>query len=425
MLKSPASWGKICPSQKRLHRPPQLHYKVNLLKMRNFNRSSKLNSLSLALAVLFLCQCLCLPSFASEGSKQAVQVSETALKVAKKQDRDCAPESAESVAKESEEEDSEDVGNEEFSRAEEEEGEDSNVSSDTTVFKKDDGKPVVALALGGGGGRGSAHVGVLKVLIKEKIPFDMVVGTSIGSIVGGFYAAGVPIEKIEEMFTDCSLMKSFMTVSLKTRMVAAPIMITPRLLGRHPYDGLYYGNKFRKYLLRQLPADKRKIENLPKKYAAIAVDLMSGEVTPLTKGNIGYAMQASSAVPGLRKPVEIDNRLYVDGGISENVPVAQAKKLGADVVIAVNIDEYLKELPLEHFRHVGSVSKRIVTLQLRNLDKPMADQACVTIHPDVTGIGLLSTDKDDATNGIAAGEKAAQEKLPEIKKCLRDAGVDI
>lgn len=286
-------------------------------------------------------------------------------------------------------------------------------------------KPVVALVLGGGGGRGSGHVGVLKELIKANIQIDMVVGTSIGSIVGGFYAAGVPIEKIEEMFLDSSLMKAFMTVSLKVRVAAAPIMIMPRVLGRHPYDGLYYGNKFRKYLIKQLPEDKKLIENLDKKYAAIAVDLVNGEVKPITKGKLGYAMQASSAVPGLRKPVEIDGHLYVDGGISENVPVSQAKKLGADIIIAVNIDEYFKEVPLEHFRHVGTVSKRIVTLQLRNLDKPMVDKACITIHPDVTGIGLLSTSKKDAVKGIAEGEKAAREKIDEIKQCLRKAGIDI
>ena len=398
--------------------------------MRILYNSPCVKTLPLALVLIFFFQCLCLSSFASEDKSRLDNASGSSLKVAEKTEGKKVLDSAESndlndTGEKPSDENSEDIGNEEFSRAEKEENEEAEGKTESTVYKKKDGAPVVALALGGGGGRGSAHVGVLKVLIKEKIPIDMVVGTSIGSIVGGFYAAGLPIEKIETMFTDSSLMKSFMTVSLKTRVVAAPIMITPRLLGRHPYDGLYYGNKFRKYLLRQLPEDKRKIEKLPIKFAAVAVDLKSGDIKTLTRGNIGYAMQASSAVPGLRKPVEIDGHLYVDGGISENVPVAQAKKLGADIVIAVNIDEYFKELPIEHFRQVGSVSKRIVTLQLRNLDKPMADQACVTIHPDVTGIGLLSTSKDDAINGIAAGEKAAQEKLPEIKKCLRDQGVDI
>lgn len=395
--------------------------------------------ISILLALLFFFQFSCIATFAQEEDQSTSQVETTSSKASETSEDeeadapvDAKTETRAEADSNEEADDESDLGDESFSKATDKESAESseddeggNPDTDSTVYDRPDGKPVVALVLGGGGGRGSGHVGVLKVLEKEKIHFDMVVGTSIGSIVGGFYAAGMPVKEIEEMFLDSSLMKAFMTVSLKVRVAAAPIMITPRLIGRHPYDGLYYGNKFRKYLLKRMPQGKKKIENLPIKYAAVAVDLVSGEVVSLTRGNIGYAMQASSAVPGLRKPVEIDGHLYVDGGISENVPVAQAKKLGADVIIAVNIDEHFKKVPMDDFRHVGAVSKRIVTLQLRNLDRPMAEQACVTIHPDVTGIGLLSTDGNDAVRGIKAGEEAAKEQLPAIKKCLRDAGIEI
>ncbi|MBZ0189755.1 MAG: patatin-like phospholipase family protein [Candidatus Obscuribacterales bacterium] len=303
-------------------------------------------------------------------------------------------------------------------------GEDEAPDTSATVSGASTPKYKVALVLGGGGARGAAHVGVLKVLEKEKIPFDLIVGTSMGSVVGGFYSAGIPLKDIEEMFLDRSLMKAFMTVSLKVRMLASPIMILPRVVS-HPYDGLYYGNKFRKYLSRQLPDDEKNIQDLKIPFAAVAVDLLSGNVACLTKGNLSYAMQASSAVPGLRKPVQIGEKLYVDGGITENVPVEQAKRMGADVIIAVNIDEKLEKLPIDHFRQMGSVSKRLITLQLRNLDKPAADQACVLIHPDLTGIGLLSTDGDDAARALAAGEKEATDMMPEIKRLLRKCGVDI
>ncbi|MGD9683092.1 MAG: patatin-like phospholipase family protein [Candidatus Obscuribacterales bacterium] len=294
--------------------------------------------------------------------------------------------------------------------------------STTTGLKEP--KYKIALALGGGGGRGSGHIGVLKVLEEEKIPIDLIVGTSIGSIIGGMYCAGVPLKDIEQMFLDRSLMKAFMTVPLSVRMIAAPIMVLPRVV-RHPYDGLYYGNKFRKYLSSKLPDDEKNIQDLKTPFAAVVVDLVTGHVASLTKGNLSYAMQASSAVPGLRKPVQIGEKLYVDGGVAENVPVVQAKKLGADVIIAVNIDEMMDPVKLDHFRKMGSVSKRLIKLQLQNLDQPLCEQACVTIHPDVTGIGLLSTSHEDAVKGIAAGEKAAREMMPALKKRLKECGVDI
>jgi hypothetical protein len=105
--------------------------------------------------------------------------------------------------------------------------------------------PKIGLALGGGGARGAAHAGVLEVLQKEGIKFDYITGTSIGSVVGGMYAAGVPMKKVQDDFESGKLMKHFMTVSLPVRILLEPILFTPRLLGAKPYDGLYKGNKFR------------------------------------------------------------------------------------------------------------------------------------------------------------------------------------
>lgn len=294
----------------------------------------------------------------------------------------------------------------------------------TIAPKRTHDKPVVALVLGGGGGRGSAHVGVLKELKKNNIHFDMVVGTSIGSIVGGFVCAGVPIEDIEKMFLDTSLMKHFMTVPLGVRVVASPVMVLPRVFGRHPYDGLYYGNKFRKFLETHLPDDNKNIEDCKIKLAAVVVDLIYGKVHALTSGNVAYAMQASSAVPGLRKPVQIGKNIYCDGAAAENLPVDQARKLGADIVIAVNIDERYPPVDLDYFRKMGSVSKRMVTLQLHNMDQRLAEKADIVIHPDTDGIGLLSTDAGDAKRGIANGEKAAQEAMPKIKELLKSKGIE-
>jgi NTE family protein len=281
----------------------------------------------------------------------------------------------------------------------------------------------IALVLGGGGTRGAAHVGVLKVLEKEKVPFDIIVGTSMGSIVGGFYCAGLSLPEIEKMFLDTSLMRSYMTVPINVRLVTMPIFLLPRLV-YHPYDGLFYGLRFRRYLKKKLPDHEVMIENLKRPFAAVAVDLTEGFAHTIVSGRLSKAMAASSAVPGLRKPVQIDDCLFIDGGVLENIPVEPAEDLGADVVIAVNCDERLSPVPMKTFRKMGSVSKRIVTLQLETMDGPHVNKASVTIHPELDGIGLLSTKKRDAIRAIEAGEIATRQALPQIRKCLSDIGVN-
>lgn len=284
-------------------------------------------------------------------------------------------------------------------------------------------RPKIGLALGGGGARGAAHVSVLKVLKEQGLPIDFICGTSIGSVVGGLYAAGVPLEEMEEQFRDGKLMHSFMTVPLWLRVLVAPVMVLPRAFGSHPYDGLYKGNKFRKFLVNDLPVTNQNIENLKIPYSAVGVSLVDGKAKRISKGSLGYAMQASCAVPGLRKPVEIDGDLYCDGGIAANVPVKLCREMGADLVIAVCIDERLNPEPMEHFRKIGSVSERLIKLQLHDLDAPQLDAADLVIHPNVDGVSLISTKKSDAANALKAGEEAARAALPALKKKLASCGI--
>lgn len=297
-------------------------------------------------------------------------------------------------------------------------------ANSNTVRTQKQQRPKIGLCLGGGGARGAAHVGVLKVLLEEGVPIDVVAGTSIGSVVGGFYAAGVPIEKLSEEFGDSRLMKNFMTVPISVRVLIAPILFAPRLIGFHPYDGLYRGGKFRTYA-NNLAGDKHSIDQLTIPYAAVVTDLVSGESCRLSKGDLGTAMQASTAVPGLRKPVEIDGHLYCDGGLINNLPVDHVKALGADFVIAVNIDEPMEPTPISHFRKAGSVSKQALKIQLFNLDKNPSKTANITIHPDTSGISLISRKKSDGCRGIEAGEQAARAIMPEIRAKLAALGVEL
>jgi NTE family protein len=286
------------------------------------------------------------------------------------------------------------------------------------------GKPKIGLALGGGGARGAAEVGVLKVLEREGIKFDVVTGTSIGSVVGGFYCLGATPAQMEEEFKTGAVMRNFMTVPLAFRLMVAPIFYILRPIKRPRYDGLYGGDKFRRYLLGHLNTEEQLIENLKIPFAAIALNVVDGKPYMIRKGCIGDAMQASCAVPVLRKPVEIDGMLFSDGGVACNLPVKQCREIGADFVIAVNIDEPFDPVPLQTFKKPGSIRRRFVSWALYDIDQPQAQLADVTIHPDTTGISLISTRRADAIRGIKSGEEAALKALPLIRQKLKEIGAE-
>lgn len=306
-------------------------------------------------------------------------------------------------------------------------------SSDTSLVRKKhptevsikpaDGQPKVALALGGGGTRGASEIGVLRVLEKNGIPIDMIAGSSMGSVIGGLYLAGVSLDDMEKAFTDRSLMKSFNSVPPYVRILAVPFRTVKRSLGFRSFDGLYKGNIFRRSLHKRLPASENTIEELDRPFAAIAFNLLDGQTYAIRKGNLARAMQASCAIPVLRKPVPIDGKLFVDGGAVHNVPVDEARAMGGDVVIAVNVDETVKQVPIETFYKVGSVGPRMLNLELAIADAVHCKNADIAIHPDVTGIGITSTKREDAVRAIAAGEKSALEALPAIKEKLKQAGI--
>lgn len=283
----------------------------------------------------------------------------------------------------------------------------------------------VGLALGGGGARGAAHVGVLKVLLEEGVPIDVIAGTSIGSVVGGLYSAGVSTDDLSKDFQDGKLMKEFTPLPLTLRIVFAPVIFLPRVFGAKPYDGLYTGKSFRKYIDSLVPDSNRKIEQLRIPFCAVCTNVVTGESEHIAKGDIGTALQASTAVPGLRKPVEVDGKLFCDGGLIRNVPVSHARELGADFVIAVDIDERLHDVPLDTFRKPGSVSKQALRIQLADSDHLWRKDADFVIHPNTDGITLISRKATDGQRGFQAGVDAARAAMPELKRKLASLGVQL
>lgn len=176
----------------------------------------------------------------------------------------------------------------------------------------------IGLALASGGARGSAHVGVLKVLERKGIPIYAIAGSSIGAMVGGAYAAGVPVERIEREWLDTDLPK-----------------VMRSFLPTFPRAGLSSGSELRKYL-RALLGDAR-IEELSIPFAAVACDIDTGEAVVLRRGPLADAMRASASIPGIFHPVRWEGRLLVDGGLIEPLPVRVCRELGADLVIGVDI----------------------------------------------------------------------------------------
>jgi NTE family protein len=175
----------------------------------------------------------------------------------------------------------------------------------------------IGIALGGGGAKGFAHIGVLKALGEAGVEFDIVAGTSIGALVGAVYASG----KLPELER----------VSRKYGVKDLPFLLGPTW----PRKGLFSGNYIERLLGDIVRVEN--IEDLGKPFAAVAVDLNKAEVVTFTSGNLYRAVHASMSIPGLFKPVIDGNRILVDGGVLEPVPVTTLRRLGAGVVVAVDL----------------------------------------------------------------------------------------
>ena len=218
-------------------------------------------------------------------------------------------------------------------------------------------------------------------------------------------------------------MKSFNSIPPYLRIAALPYRSVKRTIGLKSFDGLYKGNVFRNYLVKRLPESTQKIEDLQRPFAAIAFNLLDGATYAIRSGNLGNALEASCAIPVLRKPIPIEDKLFVDGGSIDNVPVDEARALGGDIVIAINVDETVNQVPAKTFYKVGTVGPRMLNLELAIADAKHCKNADVVIHPSVNGIGITSTSRHDALRAIAAGEESAEQALPAIKEKLKQAGL--
>jgi NTE family protein len=281
-------------------------------------------------------------------------------------------------------------------------------------------RPTIALALGGGGARGGAHLGVLKVLQENHIPIDYIVGNSMGAIIGGFYCAGVPIDDIRRMMQDGSMRKAYTPMALAPKVVLAGISKLSPFKGKNPYAGLFSGKSFRKFLAKNLPKPDMQFSDTKIRFSAVATNLIDGQAYRISEGPLAIGMQASSAIAPLIKPVPIDDKIYVDGGVRANTPASAARDTGADIVIAVLVDEPMEKLPARKFKSYAGIASRMADIVLAVGDERQLQFADVVINPDVTSIPVLTKKSFYAEKSELAGEMAARKALPSILKDLQD-----
>ncbi len=272
----------------------------------------------------------------------------------------------------------------------------------------------VGLALSGGGARGLAHIGVLKVLEQEGIPVDCLAGTSMGGLIAAAYAAGLSPDLMEQ--------EALRMASLRRLLALAD----PSL----PRRGLFKGQKVREYLARHL--GDRTFDDLRIPLTLVAVDLNSGRAVYLSQGRVVDGVRATTALPGVFTPVEQDGQLLVDGGVLDNLPAGAVRRMGADVVIAVDISsdgQVVSHLAqaLHRHRYVPNGLVDTAEVMWRSLGVMMAEisrRRLAEAHPEIIIRPAIPPDVTVLTGFpraaeiIAIGEEAAQEAMPRIRALL-------
>ncbi|MEZ5559782.1 MAG: patatin-like phospholipase family protein [Pseudomonadales bacterium] len=280
-------------------------------------------------------------------------------------------------------------------------------------------RPRIGLVLGGGGARGSAHIGVLQVLEELHVPVDYVVGTSFGALVGGLYATGMRASELEavmlaidwnQIFQDETPRKDWPAGRKinETRGLLGPrfgVGSSSNLITRGAISGQQISFLFETLVKGRV--QQADFDHLPIPFRAVAADILTGDEFVLEKGNLPLAMRASMAVPGLFTPVDWEGTVLVDGGIANNVPIDVARKLGADVVIVVDVGSPLKTRD-ELNTAIGVVGQLTGLLVRNNVERQLAtlkprDQLIVP----ALGQEVTSADFDKAATGIAIGYAAA------------------
>ena len=283
-------------------------------------------------------------------------------------------------------------------------------------------RPKVGLVLSGGGAKGFAHVGVLRELEKRGIPIDYITGTSMGSIVGAMYSIGYTPDEIEEIIVSTDWTELFKDIPDRK-----DIPLEERVSSERYSASVAYDNEFNVYFPKGLKQGQRmylklkellgsgpetkSFSDLPIPLRIIATDLDSGTATTFTQGDLAKVVNASIAIPTLFEPVEMRGRYYVDGIVTRNLPVEDIVKMGADVVIAVDVGV---ELTVRDEYNILTVLDQLMAIQSSSSTPAQRKMADILIEPDISG--FRTTDFDKAREIIAIGKEEAKKILDELEE---------
>jgi NTE family protein len=242
----------------------------------------------------------------------------------------------------------------------------------------------------------------------------------MGSIVGGLFCAGVPLDEIQQMLFDKSLMHAFMG-HLPPKIAIAPIGKLTHPFGTKHYAGLWTGDKFEKYLKAHLPEPDMQVGDTKIPFSSVATNLIDGKAYRISDGPLSRAMRASASLSPIIQPIQIGDKVFVDGGVRANLPCSSAKETGADVVIGVLVDEPLKPMDAQKFKHLSGIASRLTDIVLAVSDERQLEFADVVVNPDVSGVEVLSKNSADITRAAAAGELAGEKAIPAILKKIAEA----
>lgn len=276
-------------------------------------------------------------------------------------------------------------------------------------------RPKVAVVLSGGGAKGVAHIGALKVIEEAGIPIDYIVGTSIGAIVGGLYSIGYSTEQLEELVKQTDWM-DLLSDKVSREVIPFPFKAeNDRYLLSFPLNndkgsgGIIKGENIWQ-LLNKLTEDYQNVtdfEKLPTSFACIATDMVSNEKVIIRSGNLAEAMRASMAVPVAFTPVYSEGKVLIDGGFKDNLPIDVAKDMGADIVIAIDAQsdfatgDKLKSVP-------DVINQMMLMICQSELDEDKVKQVDSYIKVNVDGYNAASFSKDAIDSLLVRGENAAR-----------------
>lgn len=277
-------------------------------------------------------------------------------------------------------------------------------------------RPRVAVVLSGGGAKGVAHIGALKVIEEAGFPIDIVCGTSMGALVGGLYSLGYSTDFLDSLvraqdwaalFSD-RIDPAYLT--LRQRQEQNTYFLIRNLSNEQPQRGGIIRGRNLDLLFRQLCngwLDSIGFDSLPRPFACVATDIVSDKEVVFRSGHLTQAMRASMAIPGVFTPVRIDDMVLVDGGLKNNYPADIARQMGADIVIGVSVQDLLTRP--EDLSDIGAVMGQLVSINSRNKFTDNIKKSDIFIHVDITGYSAASFTSASVDTLLRRGEETTRD----------------